>query len=85
MFHYRIGVLYFYFLFSKQVRDSGLPADVLVGKLKKDVSCALRRGAIAKVTAALDAAQRAAEDELALKGRARIARQPLLPPALEKF
>jgi hypothetical protein len=27
-----------YFLFSKQMRDSALPADVLVGKLKKDVS-----------------------------------------------
>ena len=25
-----------YFLFAKQLRDSGLPADVLVGKLKKD-------------------------------------------------
>jgi hypothetical protein len=33
------------------MRDSGLPADVLVGKLKKDI------------THALDAAQRAAEDE----------------------
>jgi hypothetical protein len=49
-----------------QMRDSGLPADVLVGKLKKDISFALRRGTIAQVTTALDAAQRAAEDELAL-------------------
>ena len=55
-----------YFLFTKQLRDSGLPADVLVGKLKKDISFALRRGTIAQVTTALDAAQRAAEDELAL-------------------
>ncbi len=61
-----------YFLFTKQMRDSGLPADVLVGKLKKDISFALRRGTIAQVTThhALDAtlatpAQRAAEDELA--------------------
>ncbi len=51
---------------TKQMRDSGLPADVLVGKLKKDISFALRRGTIAQVTTALDAAQRAAEDELAL-------------------
>jgi hypothetical protein len=55
-----------YYLFAKQMRDSGLPADVLVGKLKKDISFALRRGTIAQVTTALDAAQRAAEDELAL-------------------
>ena len=39
-----------YFLFKKQMRDDGLPADVLVGKLTKDVSLALRRGAIAQVT-----------------------------------
>jgi hypothetical protein len=45
---------------------SGLPPDVLVGKLKKDISFALRRGTIAQVTIALDAAQRAAEDEFAL-------------------
>jgi hypothetical protein len=55
-----------YFLFTKQMRDSGLPADVLVGKLKKDISFALRRGTIAQVTTALDAGQRAAEDALAL-------------------
>ena len=53
-------------LFVKQLRDSGLPADVLVGKLKKDISFALRRGTIAQVTTALDAAQRAVEDESAL-------------------
>ncbi len=34
--------------------------------LKKDISFALRRGTIAQVTTALDAGQRAAEDELAL-------------------
>ena len=37
------------------MRDSGLPADVLVGKLKKDISSALRRDTIAQVnTHALD-------------------------------
>ncbi len=36
-----------YFLFAKQLRDSGLPADFLVGKLKKDMSFALLRGTIA--------------------------------------
>ena len=62
-----------YFLLAYQVRDSGLPADVLVGKLKrtsrllkKDISFALRRGTISQVTTAFDAAQRAVEDELAL-------------------
>ena len=55
-----------YLLFKKHLRDSGLPADVLLGKLKKDISFALRRGTIAQVTTALDAGQRAAEDELAL-------------------
>ena len=61
-----------YFLFANQLRDSGLPADVLVGKLKKDISFALRRGTIALVTThALDAAQRAVENEsLALNRRA---------------
>jgi hypothetical protein len=48
------------------MRDSGLPADVLSGKFKKDISLALRRGTISQVTTALDAGQRAAEDELAL-------------------
>ena len=38
------------FLFMKQLRDSGLPADALVGKLKMDISFALRRGTIARVT-----------------------------------
>ena len=55
-----------FFLFTKQMRDSGLLADVLLGKFKKDISFALRRGTIAQVTTALDAGQRAAEDELAL-------------------
>jgi hypothetical protein len=53
-------------LLTKQMRDSGLPADVLLGKFKKGISFALRRGTIAQVTTALDAGQRAAEDELAL-------------------
>ena len=48
------------------MRDSVPAADVLLGKLKKDISFALRRGTIAQVTTALDAGQRAAEDELAL-------------------
>jgi hypothetical protein len=53
------------------MRDSGLPADVLLGKLKKDISFALRRGTIAQGTTALDACQCAAEDELlALNRRA---------------
>jgi hypothetical protein len=38
---------------------------VLVGKLKK-YSFALRRGMLAQVTTALDAAQRAVEDKLVL-------------------
>ncbi len=37
-------------LFKKHLRDSGLPADVMLGKLKKDISFALRRGTIAQVT-----------------------------------
>ena len=48
-----------YFFFRKQLRDSGLPADALVGKLKKDISFALRRGTMAQVTTPLTAAQRA--------------------------
>ena len=55
-----------YLLLAKQLRNSGLPADVLVGKLKKDISFALRRGTTTQVTRALDAAQRTVEDELAL-------------------
>jgi hypothetical protein len=55
-----------YFLFAKQLRDSGLPADVLMNKFKKDISFALRRGTIAQVTTALDAAQCAVENELTL-------------------
>ncbi len=37
-------------LFAKQLRDSGLPANVLMNKFKKDISFALRRGTIAQVT-----------------------------------
>ena len=48
------------------------------GKLKKDISFALRRGTIAQVTTALDAGQRAAEDELALNVAGGIAKQSLL-------
>jgi hypothetical protein len=57
-----------YFLFAKQLRASGLPADVLVGKLKKDISFALRRGTIAQVTTALDAAQRAVRPQRGEQG-----------------
>jgi hypothetical protein len=39
-----------YLLSAKRLRDSALPADVLVGKLNKDISFALRRGTIAQVT-----------------------------------
>jgi hypothetical protein len=44
------SVYHRYLLLTKQMRDSGLPADVLVGKLKKDTSFALRQGTIAQVT-----------------------------------
>jgi hypothetical protein len=37
-----------------------------VGKLKKDISSAFRRGTITQLTTALGAAQRADEDELNL-------------------
>ena len=52
-------------LFTEHMRDlgqaaRGLPADVLVGKFNKAISFTLRRGAIAHVTAVLNAAQRAA-------------------------
>ena len=53
-----------YYLFNKHLRDSGVPGEALKRKLKKDISFALRRGTIAQVTTALDAAQRAAEAEL---------------------
>ncbi len=39
-----------YLLFTKQLRDSALLADVLVGKLEKAISLALRRGTITRVT-----------------------------------
>jgi hypothetical protein len=54
-----------YYLFTKHLRDS-VPGEALKRKLKKDISFALRRGTIAQVTTALDAAQRAAEAELAV-------------------
>jgi hypothetical protein len=51
---------------TKHLRDSGVPGEALKRKLKKDISFALRRGTIAQITTALDAAQRAAEAELAV-------------------
>ena len=51
------------------LRDLGLSEFVLVGKLKKDISSALRRGTIAHVTpkpSTASAAQLAAKEELAL-------------------
>jgi hypothetical protein len=45
------------------MKSIGLPADVLVGKLKKGISFAPRRGTIAQVITALDTAQRTVEDE----------------------
>ncbi len=56
-----------YIFFAKQLRDSGLPADVLMNKFNKAISFALRRGTIAQVTA-LDAAQCAVEDERPQRG-----------------
>ena len=44
---HRASIATVYLLFAEQLRDSGLPADVLVGKLNKDISFALRRGTIA--------------------------------------
>ncbi len=61
-----------------------MPGEALTRKLKKDVSFALRRGAIAQVTTALDATQRAAEDELALNEAGWDARQPPLVHSLIK-
>ena len=54
-----------HFLFSKQLRDSGLPADTIVGKLKKDISFALRRGTVAQATQplTLPSARSYVEDE----------------------
>ena len=65
LLHHEIlaSVYHRYLLFFQQMRDSALPADVLLGKLNKDISFALRRGTIAQVTTAHDAAQRAVEDE----------------------
>ena len=59
------------FLSTKHMRDLGLTADILEGKCRKHISFALRRGTIAHVTTALEVAERAAEDELALRPLAR--------------
>ncbi len=53
-------------MFAEQLRDKGLPVDGVVGEVEKDSSFARRRGTIAQVTTALDAAQRVVEDESAL-------------------
>jgi hypothetical protein len=71
------------------MRDSGLPADVLLGKLKKDISFALPRGTIAQVTGytcprrlRLPSVRSSAEDEeLALHEAGWDARQPPLLPS----
>ncbi len=83
-----------YLLLKKHLRDSGLPADVLLGKLKKDISFALRRGTIAQVTKhhhhhALDAAPGFAWLRLAWRLRLASARssaedEELLPAALNR-
>ena len=78
-----------YLLFTKQARDSSLPADALVCKHHTPISLALRRGTIAQATSqALDGslplARRAVEaaELLALTGRAGglVPRTPPLPP-----
>jgi hypothetical protein len=58
---------YYGVLFKAQVNHLGLPADVFVGMLKKEISFALRRGTSAQVTTAHDAAQRVVEVPLVLK------------------
>ncbi len=42
------SVYHRYLLLTKQMRDSGLPADVLLGKLAKDISFALRGARLAR-------------------------------------
>jgi hypothetical protein len=37
-----------YYVFTKHLRDSGVPGEALKRKLKKDISFALRRGTIAR-------------------------------------
>ena len=62
-----------YLLFTKHMRDSGLPPDVLVGKLKKDISFALRRGTtIQTTTASPQRRQRADENHSSRPGRRRV-------------
>ncbi len=79
-----------YFLFKKHLRDSGPPADVLLGKLKKDISFALRRGTIAQVTThhhlALDgfAWLRLASRLRLASARSSAEDEELLPPALNR-
>ena len=54
-----------YFLFNEQLRDSGLPADVLVDELKKDIYLCASPGHYRISDYSPHAAQRAVEDELA--------------------
>ncbi len=54
-----------YFLFNEQLRDSGLPADVLVDELKKDIYLCASPGHYRESDYSPHAAQRAVEDELA--------------------
>ena len=70
-----------YFLLTKQLRDSGLLADVLAGKLKKGISFALRCRTLAHVPTALDAARRAVEDEELALNEAGCDRSTPLPPS----
>ena len=60
-------------LLAKQLRVSALPADVLVGKLNKDISLALRRGTIAQATTR-------ALDGHACPALSRRGSDPCLPP-----
>jgi hypothetical protein len=46
------------------MRDSGLPADVLLGKLKKDILFTLRPVTMVYLPSMATSALRAAEDEL---------------------
>jgi hypothetical protein len=66
----------------KQMRDSALPADVLLGKLKKDISFALRRDTIAQVTThhhALDGYAWPARARPPVRARPRMRRRSSLP------
>jgi hypothetical protein len=69
--------------FTKHLLNSGLTSDVLLQKLKKDISFAQRRGTIAQVaTQALDgyASPGFVEDELALINKRRVGLTTLSPP-----